>query len=73
MKAYKEFKNVHLRLLGKSKKDGLMDYLQAVQYAQEVKILEDGDKYIFNFDMEKKPIGFIYTNFYRWDYQKMKE
>lgn len=63
----------HFNVFSKKRKDGIMDYVDAFENTQKIVISSDGDQYYFKYDMDKKPLGFIYTNFSADSYKDFKE
>ncbi len=52
----------HFNVLNKKRKDGLMDYVDVFENTKQIAVSSDGDQYWYKYDMDKKPLGFIYTN-----------
>ncbi len=50
-----------------------MDYLNVFKYAKKVSLSSDRDQYLFKYDLDNKPLGFIYTNFSTDHYKGLKE
>ncbi len=69
----KEQGSFHFNVLSKKRKDGLMDYIDAFDHTQQIAVSPDGDQYWYKYDMDKKPLGFIYTNVSTDDYRAFKE